>query len=52
RGYPTLNVLGLADGTVYSIADLTDEKVQELETIANTGAGADAVPAEFEILSG
>ncbi|RGP68821.1 hypothetical protein FSPOR_5027 [Fusarium sporotrichioides] len=46
------NVLGLADGTVYSIADLTDEKVQELETIANTGAGADAVPAEFEILSG
>ncbi|KAK1961025.1 hypothetical protein LY78DRAFT_706793 [Colletotrichum sublineola] len=44
------DTLGLADGTEYSIAGLTDEKVQELEKIANTGAGADAVPAEFQIL--
>ncbi|KAG5659158.1 hypothetical protein HG530_011812 [Fusarium avenaceum] len=44
------NVLGLADGTVYNISGLTEEKVQELEKIANTGAGADAVPAEFESL--
>ncbi|KAF9873052.1 hypothetical protein CkaCkLH20_09562 [Colletotrichum karsti] len=53
------NVVGLADGTEYGIAGLTDEKIQELmltclprlkENIANTGAGADAVPAEFQIL--
>ncbi|KAK1976143.1 hypothetical protein LZ30DRAFT_667343 [Colletotrichum cereale] len=44
------NTLGLADGTEYSIAGLTDVKVQELEKIANTGAGADTVPAEFQIL--
>ncbi|KAF4975468.1 hypothetical protein FZEAL_7747 [Fusarium zealandicum] len=44
------DTLGLADGTVYSIAGLTDEKLQELEKISNTGAGADAVPAEFHIL--
>ncbi|CAF3468778.1 unnamed protein product [Fusarium graminearum] len=43
-------LLGLSDGTVYNIADLSDEKVEELEKIANTGAGADAVPAEFEPL--
>ncbi|RGP64495.1 hypothetical protein FLONG3_9554 [Fusarium longipes] len=45
------NVIGLADGTMYSIAELTDEKVEELEKIANSGAGADAVPAEFQIFS-
>ncbi|KAI8175814.1 hypothetical protein K4K54_004980 [Colletotrichum sp. SAR 10_86] len=44
------DVLGLADGTAYNIADLADEKVQELEKIAETGAGADAVPAEFQTL--
>ncbi|GKT44497.1 uncharacterized protein ColSpa_04678 [Colletotrichum spaethianum] len=44
------DTLGLADGTKYSIIGLTDEKVQELENIANTGASADAVPAEFQIL--
>ncbi|KAK1993699.1 hypothetical protein LX36DRAFT_615465 [Colletotrichum falcatum] len=44
------DTLGLADGTEYNIAGLTDEKVQELEKIANTGAGADAVPGEFQIL--
>ncbi|KAK1999417.1 hypothetical protein LX36DRAFT_655553 [Colletotrichum falcatum] len=44
------NTLGLADGTQYNIEGLADEKVQELEKIANTGAGADAVPAEFQIL--
>ncbi|WYZ42274.1 hypothetical protein EsH8_V_001169 [Colletotrichum jinshuiense] len=55
------DTLGLADGTEYNIAGLTDEKVQELmltcmprlkEKIANTGAGADAVPAEFQNLRG
>ncbi|KAG8664884.1 hypothetical protein FPOAC2_13786 [Fusarium poae] len=45
------DILGLEDGTVYNIAGLTDEKVEELESIAMTGAGADAVPAEFEVLS-
>ncbi|KAM0237870.1 hypothetical protein ACHAP5_008878 [Fusarium lateritium] len=45
------NTLGLADGTKYDITGLTDEKVEELEKIANTGAGADAVPDEFQILS-
>ncbi|EYB29736.1 hypothetical protein FG05_30214 [Fusarium graminearum] len=44
------NALGLVDGTMYNIAGLSEEKVQELEKIAVTGAGADAVPAEFEIL--
>ncbi|CAG7558781.1 unnamed protein product [Fusarium equiseti] len=45
------NVLGLVDGTMYDIAGLSEEKVQELEEIAITGAGADAVPAEFKILA-
>ncbi|KAK1976917.1 hypothetical protein LZ30DRAFT_636003 [Colletotrichum cereale] len=45
------DTLGLSDGTEYNIAGLSDEKVQELEEIANSGAGADAVPADFQILS-
>ncbi|KAK1702306.1 uncharacterized protein CLUP02_07094 [Colletotrichum lupini] len=44
------DTLGLADGTEYDIVGLTDEKLQELENIANTGADADAVPAEFQSL--
>ncbi|CEI67685.1 hypothetical protein FVEN_g9504 [Fusarium venenatum] len=45
------NALGLVEGTMYDIAGLTEEKIQELEEIAVTGAGADAVPAEFKILN-
>jgi len=44
------DTLGLADGTEYDITGLPDEKITELETIANTGAGADTVPAEFQPL--
>ncbi|GKU13933.1 unnamed protein product [Fusarium langsethiae] len=44
------NALGLEDGTMYDITGLTEEKIQELEEIANTGATADVVPAEFKIL--
>ncbi|KAJ0162424.1 putative secreted protein [Colletotrichum tanaceti] len=44
------DTLGLADGTEYSIAGLSEDKVQELEAIASSGAGADAVPAEFQNL--
>ncbi|KAH9438250.1 hypothetical protein MCOR02_001888 [Pyricularia oryzae] len=44
------NVLGLADGTEYNIEGLSDEKVAEMEKIMATGAGADAMPAEFQIL--
>ncbi|TLD27047.1 hypothetical protein PspLS_04319 [Pyricularia sp. CBS 133598] len=44
------NVLGLADGTEYNIEGLSDEKVAEMEKIMATGAGADAMPAEFHIL--
>ncbi|CCF32666.1 hypothetical protein CH063_05006 [Colletotrichum higginsianum] len=44
------DTLGLADGTEYNITGLSDEKLQELEKIATTGAGADAVPAEFQTL--
>ncbi|OBS29639.1 hypothetical protein FPOA_03578 [Fusarium poae] len=44
------NALGLEDGTMYDIAGLTEEKIQELEEIANTGAGPDAIPAEFKVL--
>ncbi|KAH7186201.1 uncharacterized protein B0J16DRAFT_288163 [Fusarium flagelliforme] len=44
------NALGLTDGTMYDIAGLSAEKVQELEKIAIAGASADAVPAEFKIL--
>ncbi|KAF6828984.1 hypothetical protein CPLU01_08214 [Colletotrichum plurivorum] len=43
------DTLGLADGTEYNISGLTSEKLQELEEIADTGAGADAVPAEFQV---
>ncbi|XEV01219.1 hypothetical protein FSHL1_006506 [Fusarium sambucinum] len=44
------NALGLFDGTMYNIEGLSEEKIQELEEIAVTGAGPDAVPAEFKIL--
>ncbi|TDZ35733.1 putative secreted protein [Colletotrichum spinosum] len=42
------NLLVLDDGTEYDIAGLAEDKVQELEEIAITGGGADAVPAEFQ----
>ncbi|TDZ65271.1 putative secreted protein [Colletotrichum trifolii] len=45
------NLLVLDDGTEYDIAGLAEDKVEELEEIAITGGGADAVPAEFETLS-
>ncbi|KAL0936273.1 uncharacterized protein CTRU02_208488 [Colletotrichum truncatum] len=45
------DTLGLADGTEYNIAGLSDEEIQKLDKIASSGAGADAVPAEFQALS-
>ncbi|KAH7174908.1 uncharacterized protein B0J16DRAFT_364901 [Fusarium flagelliforme] len=42
--------VGLADGTIYNISSLADEKVEELVKIADSGAGADEVPAEFHSL--
>ncbi|KAL8388881.1 hypothetical protein RB599_010177 [Gaeumannomyces hyphopodioides] len=44
------NTVGLADGTEFNITDLSDEKVEELENLADSGASVDAVPAEFHAL--
>ncbi|EJT72391.1 hypothetical protein GGTG_09257 [Gaeumannomyces tritici R3-111a-1] len=41
------NTVGLADGTEYNITGLSEEKVQELEKLADSGASADAIPVEF-----
>ncbi|KAH8840853.1 hypothetical protein MCOR27_003755 [Pyricularia oryzae] len=44
------DVIGLADGTEYSIAGLSADKIEEIEKIADSGAGAEAMPAEFQVL--
>ncbi|KAL8354336.1 hypothetical protein RB601_003953 [Gaeumannomyces tritici] len=44
------DTLVLADGTKYSISGLADDKVEEMSKIADSGAGADAMPAEFQVL--
>ncbi|TLD28205.1 hypothetical protein PspLS_03756 [Pyricularia sp. CBS 133598] len=44
------DVIGLADGTEYNIAGLSADKVEEIEKVADSGAGAEAMPAEFQIL--
>ncbi|KAL8386364.1 hypothetical protein RB599_007980 [Gaeumannomyces hyphopodioides] len=44
------DTLVLADGTKYNISGLADDKVEEMSKIADSGAGADAMPAEFQVL--
>ncbi|KAI6372556.1 hypothetical protein MCOR25_003715 [Pyricularia grisea] len=44
------DTLGLADGTEYNITSLSDDQVSELSAIAASGAGAEAVPADFQVL--
>ncbi|TLD21233.1 hypothetical protein PspLS_09301 [Pyricularia sp. CBS 133598] len=44
------DAIGLADGTEYNITGLSDDKIDELMAISASGAGADAVPADFQVL--
>ncbi|EJT73779.1 hypothetical protein GGTG_07635 [Gaeumannomyces tritici R3-111a-1] len=43
------NTIGLADGTEYDIAGLSEAQVEELDKISVSGAGVEAVPASFAL---
>ncbi|EHA55880.1 hypothetical protein MGG_08373 [Pyricularia oryzae 70-15] len=44
------DTIGLADGTEYNITSLSEDQVNELSAIAASGAGVEAVPANFQVL--